>query len=474
MKKMAIRLPILAVILLFVAFGCQNNNFISEFTLDLDQQVTVNLNNNSLKNYMVLSSSGSLSNELKNELSNYGKIINTIPEIGIAIIKPSVGNFEKEVGKLSSVQAVVPDLKAKWIKPIRFVAKPNSANFGIGEPYFYYQWGLKAIHAPEAWDAGYKGKNAKVFVLDSGIDADHEDLAPNLNKSLSTSFVPGESYNVGDSTFFSHGTHVAGIIAAAANGYGVIGVAPEATLVAVKVISEVNGAGDFSWINKGIVYAANNGADVINMSLGTTLNKNGFYLDENGELQKVPAVYIQYWIQAQQRAINYAYKKGAVVVTSAGNESANADGNSSLIITPADLENVIAVSATAPNLWLQDILNDVKPNLDISASYTNYGKSLIDLAAPGGDFDYYPNPDYRYDMVLSTNNNEGFAFAAGTSMASPHVAGVAALIISKNGGHMSPHIVTKQLMKTADKIDSNGTSSYFGKGRVNAFRAVTE
>ena len=223
-----------------------------------------------------------------------------------------------------------------------------------------------------------------------------------------------------------------------------------------------------------IVYAANNGADVINMSLGAMLNKNGFYYDENGVLQKIPAVYIQSVISAQQRAIDYASEMGAVIIVSAGNEGYNADGGGSIIILPADLQNVIAVSATAPDYWYGDLVNGINPLLDIPASYTNYGKSLVDVAAPGGDYDFYPLVNYHWDMVLSTNLKGGYAWAAGTSMSSPHVAGVAALIIGKNGGEMSPQEATIQLLETADKIDGYGISAYYGNGRVNAFRAVTE
>ena len=220
----------------------------------------------------------------------------------------------------------------------------------IMKHFFHYQWGMDAINAPEAWNAGYTGNGARVFILDSGIDADNPDLAPNLNKSLSISFVPGENYNVKNGSFFSHGTHVAGIIAAADNSWGVIGVAPHAEIVAVKVLSEDSGSGEFSWINAGIVYAANNGADVINMSLGATFNRNGFYYDENDVLQKIPAVYLQNLILAQQRAVNYAFGKGAVIVTSAGNGGTNFDGNGSIFKLPAELQNVIAVSATAPDM----------------------------------------------------------------------------------------------------------------------------
>jgi len=119
------------------------------------------------------------------------------------------------------------------------------------------------------------------------------------------------------------------------------------------------------------------------------------------------------------------------------------------------------------------VANVANPNLDIPASYTNFGKSLVAIGAPGGDFDFYDALNWHWDMVLSCSS-EGFSWAAGTSMASPHVAGVAALIVGKNGGSMSPHDVTVKLLKTADAIDGNGASAFYGKGRVNAFRAINE
>ncbi|MEZ5199708.1 MAG: S8 family serine peptidase [Bacteroidales bacterium] len=313
------------------------------------------------------------------------------------------------------------------------------------------------------------GEGVRVFILDSGIDAEHPDLAPNLNTSLSTSFVPGEDYNVQPGAFFNHGSHVAGIIAAADGGGKVIGVAPKAEIVAVKVLSEYTGSGDFSWLMQALVYAADNDADVINMSLGAIFYRNGFYYDEFGELQKDPTNEIQALIVALQRAVDYAYKKGVVIVASAGNDGVNLDGLGSVITIPAEMNNIITVSASAPHGWAYD----TSVNLDEIASYSNTGRSLVDIAGPGGDFTLYPDPNYKYDMVLSTGS-EAYYFAAGTSMASPHVAGVAALIIAKNAGNITNHEVEKQLIKTADKLDGNGKSVSFGKGRVNAYRAVTE
>lgn len=456
---------------LLFSFGCQNDFLQPEIPEEPDSVV---LKSAGTTDFMVIAKSKTLPPGLEKKLSAYGKVVNSIPEIGVVVLQSGISDLEKELESLSEIAAVVPDLKARWIEPAKFTKEANPSGIGDDETYFFYQWGMDAVDAPEAWNAGFTGENVKVFILDSGIDPAHPDLAPNVNTSLSTSFVPGEEFYVQDVTQFNHGTHVAGIIAAADNGYGVIGVAPDAEIVAVKVLSEEEGTGAFSWINAGIVYAANNGADVINMSLGARFNRNGFYVDENDNLVKIPAVYIQDIILAQQRAIDYASAKGAVVITSAGNDGLNADGNGSVIIVPAELQNVVSVSATAPDYWYNDYLQGLEPLLDIPASYTDFGRSLVDLAAPGGDFDYFEEPFGFIDMILSTGPGNSFYFSTGTSFASPHVAGVAALVVSRYDGKITPQAVAKKLLKTADKIDGNGKTLYFGQGRVNAYRAVTE
>jgi subtilisin family serine protease len=428
--------------------GCQKDIVETENAPDpASDEVT--LKGAKIDNLMVITISEILPAGFEKVLSAYGQIVNSIPEIGVVVIKPANSNSAGKIARLRGVQAVVPDLMVKWIEPDKFVSEANPSSIGDNESFFTRQWGMDAINAPEAWNAGYTGEGVKVFILDSGIDADNPDLAPNLNSVLSTSFVPDEEFYVRDGRYFNHGTHVAGIIAAADNSWGVIGVAPYAEIVAVKVLSEYTGSGAFSWINEGIVYAANNGADVINMSLGATFARNGFYLDENGVVQRISPVIIQNIIFTQQRAVTYAFKKGAVIVSSAGNDGSNFDGLGSVYKIPAELQNVIAVSATAPDYWYSDLVNLISPDLDIPASYTDFGRSLVAIAAPGGDNDFYPSPNYHWDMVLSSGAGpdpvDGYWYfysAAGTSMASPHVAGVAALIIGKNGGQMSPQAVT--------------------------------
>lgn len=424
-----------------------------------------NLQEAPFTNYMVISENSNVTKSVNSKLKmSGGEILRTIPEIGITVVSSNDVDFAIKARKNKNVISVIPDYEIKWI-PSDVGQEVAPPSVGDAEPFYGYLWGMDAINAPEAWNSGFTGQGASVFVLDSGIDAEHRDIAPNLNTNLSKSFIAGEDWNIRPGVYFNHGTHVAGTIAAAQNEFGVIGVAYEAELVAVKVLSEFTGSGPFSSINAGIVYAANHGADVINMSLGATLNKNGTVTDADGNQYKIPAKFIQELILAQQRAVDYAYKKGTTVIASAGNDGTNYDGNKSLTKLPGELNNIITVSATAPEGWNFDPTS----NYDIPASYTTYGRSLIDIAAPGGDFDVS-----QIDMIVSAGSGNSFFFSAGTSMAAPHVSGVAALLIAQNGGEMDPHSVAKKIYKSADKIDGNGKSPYFGKGRINAYRALTE
>ena len=452
--------------ILTLASGCQKE---TTEPADLKGDVPVMLKSGQANEFIVISKSEILPAGLDRKLSAYGEIVSMTPEIGVMVVRPAASDSRDKISKLPEVRAVVPDYNARWIEPAMNLSEATSESIGDNERFFSYQWNMRAISAPQAWDAGYTGEGVRVFILDNGIDADNPDIRPNLNTQLSYSFVPDEPWYASEGSFFNHGTHVAGIVAGADNQWGIIGVAPHAELVAVKVLRESTGSGNFSWIFNGIVYSALNGADVINMSLGAWIDRAGFFQDEEGNWHHMPAADYQNLIIAQQRAIDYAWRSGAVVIASAGNEGMNADGNRSLIKIPGELNNVLAVSATAPECWW----GQQNPFLDYPASYTDYGRSLIDIAAPGGDFDCD-----TYDMILSSAAggpaSYTFYFGAGTSQAAPHVAGVAALVIGKYDGNITPLEVTRILTLTADKIETNGQSLFYGKGRVNAWRAVTE
>jgi subtilisin family serine protease len=423
----------------------------SEFSLAKKPTATASANGE----YLVISKSNKLPKKFSKSVADLnGEVKMIIPEIGVAVI--SIDDPEVVAG-MNGISAVIQDIEVQWLNPDQKVEPmANPPSIGDNEWYFWMQWGLDAIDAPEAWNAEYRGAGSRVFILDSGIDADHPDLASNLNTELSISFIAGEDWNVQPAVepedIFNHGTHVAGIVAAADDEFGVIGVAPESEIVAVKVLSEFTGSGPFSAILAGIVYAANNEADVINMSLGAYFPRSVF------GSQLVVAI---------TRATNYAHQMGVTIVSSAGNEAADRNHDANWLHLPSDAANVISVSATGPIGWAYD------PNtfLDNLASYSNYGQSEIDFAAPGGDYQLWPHDYWAYDMVLSTGNG-GWYWGSGTSQASPHLAGVAALIIGKNGGSMKPAHVEAVLRASADDFGKPGKDAFYGHGRVNAHKAV--
>jgi len=344
------------------------------------------------------------------------------------------------------------------VEKVEFAVEPE--HIGSDEPFYNrYQWDMRAIDAPGAWNAGYTGEGVRVAVLDTGVDVNPPDLVPNLNFALSKSYVPEEPY-IDD--MHGHGSNVAGIIAAADNGVGVIGVAPNAEIVALKVLSGT-GSGDFGWMLEAILYAVECDVDIVNMSLGAYMDKGGFY-DDDGTW--VAANEVAGFLNLVKKTVNYATQQGVLIIASAGNDAQNGQGDSGLLHVPSDVGDTVCVSATGPFGWG----SDTSVYLDDFAVYSNYGPQ-VDFAAPGGNFD--PTlPRYWYDFVLNCTNGQWYAWYAGTSQASPHVAGVAALIVEANGGDMKPSQIVRELRQSADDLGKPGQDVYFGHGRVNAAAAV--
>ena len=286
--------------------------------------------------------------------------VSNLEAIGVVTATSSDPKFATWAAALPGVQAVVADPQIQWLpaeKVVQFEATP-AATFGANaEPYDAYLWNLRVIHADVTAAAGDLGAGARVAVLDAGMDLTNPDLLPNINQGLAISFVPGEVVQPqcgGNPPCFNHGTHVGGIIAAAINGVGVQGVAPEAELIPVKVLSEA-GSGSFGWIIAGIEYAASIKADVINMSLGATFDLAHAGKDNQG---------LGILLSALNRAVNHATAGGTLVVSSAGNDGVNL--NSSIVSIPAQSGNGIAISATGPYC---------QTDFDRFASYSNYGNS---------------------------------------------------------------------------------------------------
>jgi len=349
--------------------------------------------------------------------------------------------------------AVLPDVELNWL-PGAAGDQVTVQHIGSNESYYGYQWYLPLIGADAAWDAGYTGAGARVAVVDTGIAYNHPDLAYNIDFPAGATFVPGTPDFYDD---HGHGTHVAGIVAAIDNDWGTIGVAPHAALIPVKVLND-SGSGYISWIVAGIVHAANQEVDVINLSFGGIISRNGYPPDYT-------AGDVANYVNMYRKVLNYADRKGALVVHSAGNQTLDMDHDGNLIVIPVQLGNAndIAVSAVGPQ-GLQDF--------DHIASYSNYGVSVIDVAAPGGDFRNYPNFEWWRDMMYSTSPT-GWGWMAGTSQAAPVVSGIAALIVSKYG-HMKPTRLKQKIIKSADDLGKPGTDPFYGKGRVNAAQAVNQ
>ncbi|MDM5301430.1 serine protease Isp [Bacillus subtilis] len=237
--------------------------------------------------------------------------------------------------------------------------------------------GIKVIKAPEIWAKGVKGKNVKIAVLDTGCDISHPDLKNQV--------IGGKNFTDDDggkedmiSDYNGHGTHVAGTIAANDSNGGIAGVAPEASLLIVKVLGGANGSGQYEWIINGINYAVEQKADIISMSLGGP--------------NDVPEL---------EEAVKNAVKNGVLVVCAAGNEG---DGNERTeeLSYPAAYNEVIAVGSVSVARELSEFSNANKE---------------IDLVAPG-------------ESILSTLPNKKYGKLTGTSMAAPHVSGALALIKS--------------------------------------------
>jgi subtilisin family serine protease len=343
---------------------------------------------------------------------------------------------------------VLPDILLNWLTDDRI---PDGEHIDLfREDFSGFQWHLPVIGADRAADLGYTGAGVRIAIVDTGIWYYHPDLIENIDFESGASFVPGVADFLDDE---GHGTHVAGIIAATDDGWGVKGIAPHATLIPIKVLSR-DGTGSISWLADGIIHAVKQRADIINLSLGTYLKRSGYppYYTAN------QATLIRKMIR---NVVNWATSQGVLVVNSAGNASVDFDHSSDIISIPTEEGNGIVVSATGPVGF---------EYFDTAASYTNYGSSVILLSAPGGDFRYYPEDGWWNDMILSTSIN-GWMWAAGTSMSSAMVSGTAALVIEKYG-HIRPGQLKNILANTADDLGAPGKDPYYGRGRVNAYRAV--
>jgi len=335
-----------------------------------------------------------LNSEARNALQDVGgQVLGELNLInGFSVLLPE--KAVNRIGALPGVLYVEPDVIVNAIhhRPGHDKGGPggDEGEEDTNQPPQTTDWGVERIQAPQSW-ATSTGSGVNVAVVDTGIALNHPDL--NVAVGVTCTHRVRDCFAGGDDDN-GHGTHVAGTIAALNNDIGVVGVSHGANLFAVKVLDR-NGSGFLSHVIRGIDWSVNNGADVINMSLGTTT-----------------------FTQSLQDAVDAAYASGVVLVAAAGNNG-DLDNNPSY---PAAHESVIAVGAT-----------DSEDNL---AWFSNTG-DYVELVAPGVD-------------INSTWKGGGYFVASGTSMASPHVAGSAALILAS--GNYTNVQVRGLLLETAEAL----------------------
>ncbi len=363
-----------------------------------------------------------------------------------------------------------------------------STTDGWGDPMSSLQWNMYQIHVPEAHEITEGSPSVVVGDIDTGLDYTHPDLAPNVDFANSVSCIGGVP-NQDPAAWYDdhfHGTYTAGIIAAAANDLGVVGVAPNVKIAGIKA-GNVEGYFFPEAVICAFMWAGDHGIDVTN---------NSYFVDPWLYNCRNDAEQRAIW-EAERRAIRYALSQGVTVVAAEGNENHDLahptideispdypPGNevprevtNACAVIPVEIPGVIGVSGNG--MLLQ------------KAFYSNYGVGVTEVVAPAGDGVFQGSEDSPYGWVLSTAPG-GYILAGGTSAAAPHVAGVAALIISQYG-KMPPGRVQAFITETADPqpcppdpFDPSGDgawlamcqggggyNSFYGHGQVNAYNAVT-
>ncbi len=405
-----------------------------------------------------------------------GAVEASLDSIGVAAVTGLSETAAAELAAGADVRAVEPDLAtlgdedvaadgaaadeavSETLAPADATASPTTARL------YARQWNLRAVFAPAAWAAGHLGsRDVKVAIVDTGIDYTNPDLVGLVDLVRSISFVPEDVTRhypgrLPFSDLFWHGTAVASAVAS--NASVLAGVNRYVTLLAVKVADSTN-THTAGRLIMGIVYAADEGADVINVSRGSERHKS-----------QSPGT-----VAAFERAVNYAFRKGALVVSVPFNDGADLDHDGDVVRLPCEAANAICAAATGPTGAAG--VNGPWENVDAPAPYTAFGRSAVSVAAPGGTGD--PGQFRRFWALCTTTPSaatvppacrahQPIVQGAGTSFAAPTVAGLAALLVAQLG-HGNPALIRARILQSADDLGEPGTDPY-GKGRINIARAL--
>src|SRR6266576_940189 len=302
-----------------------------------------------------------------------GTIEAALDSIGVAAVTGLSDVAVTELGAAADIRAVEPDpmtsLRDDGEATDEAAVPADATASPTGAQFYARQWNLRAVSAPDAWAAGHLGsRDVVVAILDTGIDYANPDLAGLVDLDRSISLVPEDVTRhypgrLPFSDLFWHGTAVAGVVAS--NAILLAGVNRSVTLLAVKVADSTNNH-TVGRLISGIVYAADQGADVINLSRGSQRDKS-----------QSPG-----FVAAWERAVNYAFRKGALVVSVAFNDAADLDHNGNIVRMPCEAANAICVSATGPTGAAA--INGPWVDVDAIAPYSAFGRSAVSVAAPGG------------------------------------------------------------------------------------------
>src|SRR5437870_2358467 len=381
-----------------------------------------------------------------------GAVETALDNIGVAAVPGLSETGAAELAASADIRAVEPDPIIRGQdddeatddpteQPTSEAAVPADATASPTTARFYArQWNIRAVFANQAWAAGFLGsRDVKVAILDSGIDYLHPDLAGLVDLEHSTSFVPEDVTRhypgrLPFSDLHGHGTFVTSIVASNANV--VAGINRYVTLLAVK-INDSTRASSASRFLSGIVYAADQGADVINISDGREFDKS-----------KKPGT-----ISAFERPVNYAFRKGALLVTVPFNDGADLDHNGDLVRLPCEAANAICVAATGPTGAAG--VNGPWENVDARAPYSAFGRSAVSVVAPGGAGEV---GQFRRMWVRCTTTptattaapaclaRQAVAQPVGNSFAAAHVSGLAALLVAQLG-HGNPALIRARILQ---------------------------
>jgi subtilisin family serine protease len=437
--------------------------------------------------YIVAANGSGFGSDFADRVAALGGTVESIHAgAGLAVVSGvSSANLAK-LGRLAGVSDVQADV-AIDVLPAGSAVRAEAAQVdvqSVANPaaaiLYAWQWNMRLIRANVAWAAGKLGdRGVTVAILDSGIDYDNLDLNGLVDLSRSVSFVPSDDSITTNffpsrnriSDYNGHGTNVAQQVSSKAVVFA--GVTSKTTLIGVKVANRA-GSGSFSSVLNGVLWAADHGADVANMSLGNLFSKAG-----NGVA-----------VSIINRVFGYANTKGMLIVVAAGNSAVDLDHDGNYQDNYCDVPHVICVSAVGPET--------ASDNPDAPAWYTNFGRSAISVAAPGGSITDLENPvvsnwpwgpdiaswifslcSKTYIASFTSSGTPVTPCAAGnriigeigTSQASPHVAGLAASLIAEQG-KLPPAQIKSAIVKSAVDLGQPGTDPYYGRGRIDVASAL--